>query len=295
MYTFAKLLTSNELDKFYESIDSMSYRERRQRLWRATNPRQSRFLYKYYSFDGPYSIVNLRSAIVDGVLRLSRAADFNDPFDMTAHVVVDGTSSERWERFENIVRKKEPHLGWRAQKAKIEELAATPDADLVRLCKAAYANIKTTTGVYCFAGSGKSTLMWSHYAANHTGVCLQFERANDFTTLCQAVRVKYSLDLPTVYWMNQSHEEVKRVLLAKHPDWAYERESRIIAPEQAGLYLQFKAAALRGVIYGCRTTDPNIAQIEGLLRQRKALGHPDVTEYRSTQHSSQYKLVVHQK
>jgi hypothetical protein len=78
MYTFAKLLTSNELDKFYESIGTMPYRERRQRLWRATNPRQSRFLYKYHSFDGPYSIVNLRSAIVDGVLRLSRAADFND-------------------------------------------------------------------------------------------------------------------------------------------------------------------------------------------------------------------------
>jgi Protein of unknown function (DUF2971) len=295
MYTFAKLLTSNELDKFYESIATMSYRERRQRLWRATNPRQSRFLYKYHSFDGPYSIVNLRSTIVDGVLRLSRAADFNDPFDMTAHVVVDGTPSERWERFESIVRRNEPHLGWRAQKAKIEELTKRPDAELIRFCKAAYANIKTTAGVYCFAGSGKSTLMWSHYAANHTGVCLQFERAKDFATLCQAVRVKYALDLPTVNWMTPGHQEVQRMLLAKHPDWAYEKESRIIAPEQAGLYLQFKPAALRGIIYGCKTTDMNIGQIQGLLRERKALGHPNITEYRATQHPSQYKLVVHRR
>src|ERR1700674_4163131 len=97
MYTFAKLLTSNELDKFYESIATMSYRERRQRLWPATNPKQSRFLYKYHSFDGPYSIVNLRSTIVDGVLRLSRAADFNDPFDRMAQFVVVGTPSEEWE------------------------------------------------------------------------------------------------------------------------------------------------------------------------------------------------------
>jgi hypothetical protein len=156
---------------------------------------------------------------------------------MTAHVVVDGTPSERWERFESIVRRNEPHLGWRAQKAKIEELTKRPDAELIRFCKAAYANIKTTAGVYCFAGSGKSTLMWSHYAANHTGVCLQFERAKDFATLCQAVRVKYALDLPTVNWMTPGHQEVQRMLLAKHPDWAYEKESRIIAPEQAGLYL----------------------------------------------------------
>ena len=50
--------------------------------------------------------------------------------------------------------------------------------------------MRNITGIYCFAGSAKNRLMWGHYASNHKGVCLQFERVHDIATFAHAFQVR---------------------------------------------------------------------------------------------------------
>jgi hypothetical protein len=48
------------------------------------------------------SLDRLRTIVVDSKLRLSSPSSFNDPFDMTAQVVAEGTHDERLRRFTEI-------------------------------------------------------------------------------------------------------------------------------------------------------------------------------------------------
>ena len=75
--------------------------------------------------------------------------------------------------------------------------------------------------------------MWSHYAYNHQGICIQFERAKDYETLSNAVRVNYCSDYPTVDWVKDFEEGLGKVILRKFEDWKYEREERLTKPEYA--------------------------------------------------------------
>ena len=113
-YPLARI-APNTLDATISKIERYSYRARRHFLWRWPKPRLSRFIYKYHSFSGPYSITNLRGTIVGSVLRMSSPTEFNDPLDMVAHFVMDGTEAARRERFEELIEKQSPHRGWRAR------------------------------------------------------------------------------------------------------------------------------------------------------------------------------------
>jgi hypothetical protein len=223
---------------------------------------------------------------------MSSPTEFNDPFDMVARFVMDGTEAERRERFEELIEKQSPHRGWRARQAAVEELMSSADGRLAEFCRGSLARVRAAAGVYCFAGNAKNILMWSHYAANHTGVCLQLERARDFTTLSHALSVKYQMDLPNVNWITNPHVGIKEMLLAKHPCWAYEQERRISIPDQAGLYLPFRSEALVSIVLGCRIGDPNIETITKLLEERSAAGHPPVAVYVASQNATKYKLII---
>jgi hypothetical protein len=255
-------------------------------------PRLSRFLYKYRSLDHSHSLENLRDTIVASKLRLNRPIDFNDPFDMAAHFVMDATVEQRRTRFTALVKEQSPGIGWKKELAAIQRLMSAPAKDHVTRCQTSLANIRATTGIYCFAGTPKNTLMWSHYASNHTGICLQFERVHDFAVLGHAMTVKYVPDLPVVNWILDFQESIGEMLFAKHPCWQYEEESRIIAYNQAGRYLPFKPEALRRIIFGCRASDSAKAAVDALLVERASAGHPPVSTYVATMHPTKYGLVL---
>ena len=81
-------------------------------------------------------------------------------------------------------------------------------------------------------------------------------------------------------------------LTHKFKAWAYEGEWRIVWPGGARAYLAFNAAALVGVIFGCRTTDDAIRIVRAMLDDRTARGLPPVKPYRAERHGSQYALTI---
>jgi hypothetical protein len=264
-----------------------------QRRLRLRNREQlSRFLYKYRSFNGDYAEQNLRNIIVYSVLRLSAPATFNDPYEMFVHVVVEGTSKQRLERFTRLVEQQAPAQSRERQAEMVRTLMERPDAEHAERCQESISGIRQTSGVFCFAGDPRSTLMWSHYADDHHGVCLQFERMRDFLTLGHAVRTNYRKDLPVVNWIVGFRKDIEQLLLAKHPCWEYEQERRITSIGDANRYLQLRPDALTGIIFGCRTKKPQRELVDRLLAEREALGAPAVKTYVTMQHPTKYRLVI---
>ena len=253
------------------------------------------FLYKYFASNQPYSLQNLRDVIVGSVLRLNSPSDFNDPFELAANFVMTATEDQKLTRYESLVREQAPHLGWRAVQARIKELMAANDKFFAPTWQRSLKKIRDAAGVYCFAGSGKNRLMWGHYASNHQGVCLQFERVLDLRVFSQAVRVRYTLDLPVLNWIVSFHEDIGKMLFSKDPCWEYEQESRILVIDQATRYLPFEPRALRRLILGCRVQTSLVAAIENMLTERAVAGFPPVEIYAAKQHPTQYRLMVTRK
>jgi hypothetical protein len=108
-----------------------------------------------------------------------------------------------------------------------------------------------------------STLMWSHYAENHNGVCLEF--SVDDPVFGFAQEVTYLSSYPPWAPHSLMSTEHPSVLLTKSDDWRYEREYRIIGlaegikrsvgPEHplvlSGNFLRLGKGTLQAVIVGC--------------------------------------------
>lgn len=100
--------------------------------------------------------------------------------------------------------------------------------------------LKTKTGIACFSESDDSILMWSHYANNHRGMCVEYDlmRINEqlgfspVPVVYGGERVWFGTIAPDKY-----EAESQRVLIesltSKSQEWDYEREWRIIRDDGA--------------------------------------------------------------
>ncbi|MBN7572790.1 hypothetical protein C1H57_22005 [Clostridium sp. 2-1] len=117
-------------------------------------------LYRYRKFD-EYLENNLA-----GEIYFSDPSEFNDPFDSAieidyiAYALNYFTNINRRE-LENLLEK-EPQL------KKI----------LDNHYNETYRSFKNNIRIACFTTSQKNTLMWSHYAENHSGYCIEYDTKN---------------------------------------------------------------------------------------------------------------------
>src|ERR1035438_6627432 len=72
--------------------------------------------------------------------------------------------------------------------------------------------------IYCLTLLADSILMWSHYARNHTGVCLEF-RVDD-SLFGHALKVDYLENYPS-FTPQDANIDPTSMILAKAKDWAY--------------------------------------------------------------------------
>jgi hypothetical protein len=282
------------LDPLLDKLGQLTYRQRRTWLWHNNKPRLSRFLYKYrrcYPSDTT-GVDRLRDVIVRSRLWLSSAADFNDPFDMSARVVVEGSSDQLENRLKTLIDRHQPTLTKSQRTGKLREFLRKSPEELMEIARSGFENTVKVMGVYSLAGDPKNILMWAHYAADHTGICLQFEVVRDSRTFLQAVHVDYLPDYPTLNWIEETAPQIVKALLRKEEGWSYEKEQRIIIPNGAHTYLPFHPDALTAIIFGCRSGDPIKQKIHDLVAERQKMGMAAPRLYVATKHSSEYALVL---
>lgn len=82
--------------------------------------------------------------------------------------------------------------------------------------------------VACFSERNDSVLMWSHYAEQHTGLCVGY-KLRDLIEKYNCFPVIYSNKMPQINDLNNIDKgELYLSVLTKGEDWSYEQEWRII-------------------------------------------------------------------
>jgi len=129
----------------------------------------------------------------------------------------------------------------------------------------------------CASRIADSILMWSHYAANHTGVVLEFETAEPpFSAIGKYIlSVDYSEKKPDyVHWNREQdfQNELFAVATTKAAAWKYEQEIRIIIVASRTTlretrYLPVTSGSITGVYLGCRISAIDRAAIRTALNR----------------------------
>jgi hypothetical protein len=192
-------------------------------------------LYKYLDWND-----RARSILEDEIIWYSKVSEFNDPFegiyeinyDITPESIVSlavkGLSNEyhNWSSISDFILKnvvtddfgglriREDFRG--TMKNRVEEMLA---------------GLKNA-GVLSLSESHRNILLWSHYANDHKGICIEFERdIDDFlgnSSFCRPVIYSEIYPIPSIDDVLK-HEDflTNQILFTKSKHWEYEKEWRI--------------------------------------------------------------------
>jgi hypothetical protein len=136
------------------------------------------------------------------------------------------------------------------------------------------AQLKKDKGLLCFSRNWDNLLLWSHYAASHTGLCLGFDIRDDSSAASVYMDVHYQPNLLKIRDVNDVNLDLaSRWLRTKHESWSYEQEVRIIVevsepPDEKGLYwvLFGPELQLREVIIGAQCSKNDANEVSEVLK-----------------------------
>lgn len=287
----SELMMNVSLRKTLSDLESLSPFERRLKLKPSLN---QRFFYKYRPLEKVEHINWLRDYLIESRFWLSSPRSFNDPFDMTFWLEFEGSPQEKRERLETLYKNRISRKDAARRDVLVSEQLNSP-ATLLEGIRQTYKTHIAKSGVCSLTADPRNILMWSHYASNHSGVCLQFEAIQDVVTFTMAASVKYEKNYPRINWAEHTSSEIAtqqigKVLTCKYQDWGYEKEHRIVVPDAADKYLLFSETALTGIIFGCQIEEKCGVEVRKLLRERVTKGLPSVKTYKAHRHSEAYKL-----
>lgn len=87
-------------------------------------------------------------------------------------------------------------------------------------------------GISSFSDTHENELMWAHYAANYTGICIEYyplRLRDSLSSRYKIVRVGYSDNPPRISIKEKEIAE-RKMLSHKKFSWSYEREWRVLGP-----------------------------------------------------------------
>jgi len=217
------------------------------------------FLYKYYAFNEWTHLIFENNKIY-----LSSPESFNDPFDSKIRFIYEGSRTDRKRFLKEWSKKHRPELS-RKELLVYEKSIRKTGLDLQRMAEDVlkeFIVIRNRIGVFCMSEDKKNILMWSHYANENAGFCLEFRTNNAFFSRAHSVeydRVLPCLNLLEPMW-DKLITKVTLGLLTKAQDWAYEKEWRIVDVDGVGIH-EYPSEALSSVILGCKMSPENKKRI----------------------------------
>jgi hypothetical protein len=136
----------------------------------------------------------------------------------------------------------------------------TTDPTISNAMDAVTAHFRKTAAILCFSRNWDNLLLWSHYGASHTGVCLGFDIPEGEPGANYDTDVLYQ---PNVLQIRRpedvSFDLASRLLRTKHESWSYEQEVRMFVrlndpPDAKGLnWIKFEPQlVLKEVIIGAQ-------------------------------------------
>jgi Protein of unknown function (DUF2971) len=239
-------------------------------------------LYHYEKFNARYLTTTLR----DKIIHCSNPSNLNDPWDCKP--AFDPHSLDNPEVLEREIawRPEHPAKHLWAEQMRNQSQARV---DFIVGASKSVGQMLAQRRIYCLTPRADSTLMWSHYADYHRGICLEFSVANRLFSRAREVvyREEYPRWVPC--GINDEPSRVMELILTKSSDWSYEKEYRLVsidAPASSsflqlhGDFFRLPNGALRSVIIGCeadrQTIGTLIRQWSPELQIKKAVRSPNL-------------------
>jgi hypothetical protein len=221
-------------------------------------------IYKYFHLNETDGRVLSISALENSYVYAASPSSFNDPFDCAVQADLDMTpeSYECYCRFKKmppaVIKKRLEYFfnmnGTLNDEGQAEQYFLASQLHQVNM----------NLGVCCFSGQPYNPLMWAHYAANHSGFCLEFKACDPFETkefndgsglhIFRGVEYSSSNSLPKVKLGDFASDQNKAISLVteKGYRWNYEEELRlIIAPKSdEDRFISYSPEMLTGIYYG---------------------------------------------
>lgn len=233
------------------------------------------------------------AAVSTPTVWFSPLAQLNDPFECRPWFTFNGRRKDIVDSMARGLRHYRPDLtpeNARAAAVRIFREGRHRDPDTwERLRKDMIETLGQQVGLYCLSEHNDSILMWSHYAADHSGYCLEFEATNHTPFFGAALQVKYSAEFPVIdFFTTPTEEQVDLVFLTKYDGWSYEGEWRIIDHDTGPGIQEYPRELLRSVTFGLRMPDENRETIKKWVKRR---GHA-VKFFEARRHEQQFRIVV---
>ena len=231
-------------------------------------------LFKYRAFN----VLTLR-LITDAEVYYSAPKAFNDPLDCDPTIEVDVSRDDMEKLYFHILMSQFGKV--KARKA-VHELRyfATEESDWENtLQKLLAEHIKNqidaelgSVGVLSMSATWSSALMWSHYADEHKGICIEYDTRGQPHDRLKAVSYNAARAIAVsdiIKWKIKGDDQAeKRVcdtyFYAKSREWRYEKEWRDIADKPGVDETPFLLSAIH---FGLRCDSAVITSIVKLLNR----------------------------
>lgn len=235
--------------------------------------KHEKIFYKYISLDNNHYAFDL----LKGKVYFSCPNQFNDPFDSKIEYKKDMSKEKLLVNYKKACarnnrpfnRKIIDNLSHSKIREMLEKMNNKGQTDVLK--------------IYCLSERYDSILMWSHYANKHQGICIgiktlfkyggyTIDTINssvieekkprtpiDAKKLLTLIPCKYSPQTPTSCDLFADPKELYPFLERKHEDWKYEKEYRIILPQNDILKnpVEIDRNNIAEVILGMKITNTN--------------------------------------
>ncbi|AEA45614.1 DUF2971 domain-containing protein [Fluviicola taffensis] len=217
---------------------------------------QEKYIYKYFPINE-----FLFRVLINNELFFANPFNFNDPFDCQFQLnLIEGSEAEQeWNRNLDSVLTESDHLLIDRLNLR-NNLASGLTPHFIE-------GVSKLIGVTCFSEKPDNFLMWSHYGASHSGVCLKFDWRMH-KEYFQGTRVVYEDNLPVAEYSSSQgfQDQIPRIVLTKLTHWSYENEVRsVITTENNKRTPSFNPKSLSGVIFGDKTNNTDIELIKRII------------------------------
>lgn len=237
---------------------------------------------KFYKYRSCKNIDFIEEIISENKIWAASPLDFNDPFDCIPFMDAGKNNRDFIKWAKQAIDKRLPRpercLFFKEIKKKMNK---SPNhlIDCWRTLMGEY-------GVVSFASEFDNLLMWSHYADDHKGVCIEFSLADvrEIEGLGVVGAVEYNQDRPTMSLFseivlqiissddNSEHlySLLKQALFTKYEGWAYEKEWRWIKRiDNGNRHIILPQGCISRIIMGVSSSQQDKTKIRDLIKANK--------------------------
>lgn len=232
------------------------------------------FLYKYKSLATCQDRERVLRIITQGKIYYASPGQLNDPFDCKIPPIdafapdlirywIEANDAKSDEERVSIYCKfnnPAPYLCKQLLRCEIDRFHEIIDPNVNK------------SGVFSLSALNNNTLMWSHYADSHKGICLKFssrilrESCRDIFPVCyRKERISGAID-------KKSYEDAKlfkEIVQLKDCLWKYESEWRFLRPEFGEVDIPMDAVV--GIVFGCLTSDSDKFWLKHAIPKGRAI------------------------